>query len=132
MKDVRVVIIGSPRSGKTTLAEKYGKLHPGLPVYHSDAFKEMEWSKASDAACVWLESFSGRWLIEGVAMVRSLRKFLERWPDRKPCDVVMCLWRPFEDLSPGQASMAKGCRTIFDEIRPELERRGVRIQEMTT
>lgn len=128
-KDVRVVIVGGPRCGKTTLADKYGQLHAGLPVYHSDDFKQLEWSRASDVLCHMMESMSGRWLFEGVAMVRALRKWLAKNPQGRPCEVVMCLWRPFEGLSPGQASMAKGVRTVFDEIRPELVRRGVKIQE---
>lgn len=130
-KDVRVVILGGPRTGKTTLARKYGAEHPGLPVYHSDDFKDLEWSRASDVLCHMISSMSGRWCYEGVRMVHCLRKWLQKHAEGRPCEVVMCLWRPFEGLSPGQASMAKGVRTVFDEIRPELVRRGVKIQEMT-
>ena len=129
MKDVSVVICGGPRTGKTTLAEKYGGLHKGLPVYHTDAFKSLEWSRASDAVVVWLETFTGRFLIEGVAGARALRKFLQRNPDRKPCDVVFRLTRPFVELTPGQESMRKGEETVWREIEPELRRRGVVIKE---
>ena len=127
-KDVRVIVCGGPRTGKTTLAEKYRQLHPTLPVYSTDAFKGMDWSKASDAVVVWMEAFSGAWLIEGVASVRAIRKFLHRHPDRKPADVVFRLTRPFVELSPGQASMAKGEETIWREVEPELRRRGVQVK----
>lgn len=127
-KDVRVIVCGGPRTGKTTLAEKYRQLHPTLPVYHTDAFKDMDWSRASDAVVVWLETFSGAWLVEGVASVRAIRKFLAKHPDRRPADVVFRLTRPFVELSPGQQSMARGEETIWREVEPELRRRGVEIK----
>jgi hypothetical protein len=124
-----LAITGPRQSGKTTLAKKYGELHPGLPVYHSDDWQHLEWSKASDALCHMLETLSGRWCYEGVRMVHALRKWLSKNAEGRPCDQVICMWRPFKDLTPGRASLGKACRTVFDEIRPELVRRGVKIQE---
>jgi leucyl-tRNA synthetase len=70
-----------------------------------------------------------REVIEGVALVRALRKWLERNAAGKPCDRVIVLRTPKVELTPGQAAMAKGHEKIWREVEPQLRKRGVEIVE---
>lgn len=118
----RTVIIGGPKAGKTTRA-----LAEGGEIVHTDAFAgDNDWSAQSLAASAKLGS-EGAWTVEGVTAVRALRKWMASHAG-KPCDRVVRLTGAHVPLSPGQASLAKGCDTVFREIEPELRRRGVVIE----
>lgn len=121
----RAVIIGGPKVGKTT----YSRTMPG-PVRHTDdiigSFGDDGWSKESEAVAGWFD-LPGPWTVEGVTTARALRKWLAAHPTGKPCDVVVWLDRPDVEPTKGQDAMAKSVRTVFAEILPELERRGVRV-----
>lgn len=121
---MRTVICGGPRTGKTTLAASL----PG-PIKHTDdLILDHDWSAASEAASSWFDE-PGPWLVEGVTAVRALRKWLAAHPGHdKPCDLVIWLYRQHELLTKGQATMAKGCLTVWREIEPELNKRLVRVQ----
>ena len=131
MSTARVVILGGSRCGKTTLADRWAEEHPDLRVLRSDDLRALGWSEASEVAAQWLD-LPGPWLIEGVAMVRALRKWLRANPEGRPCDLVFRLTSPYEDLKPGQASMNKAEATVWREVLPELQRRGVRVVEPGT
>lgn len=120
----RTVILGGPRTGKTTLA---ASMRSGRLVHTDDLISTHAWSDASDAIAKMLDA-PGPWVIEGVAAVRGLRKWLRAHAAGKPCDTVVAMWQPRVPLSKGQLAMAKACRTVFDEIRGELTRRGVAIR----
>lgn len=119
---MKIAIAGVPKAGKTTLAEeiKFKK------TLRTDDLIEMGWSEASLKASKWfdLEEF----VIEGVAVPRALRKWLER-NEGKPCDTLIWLDTEYVVLTPGQKTMAKGCITVFNEIKPELLKRGVKITD---
>jgi hypothetical protein len=117
---VRVCIGGGPRTGKTTTA----KLCAGS-LRHTDDLIDLGWHEASAQAAAWMTE-PDPWVIEGVAVARALRKALAASPDA-PCDVLVWMSAPYEPLTPGQASMAKGCETVLAEILPELRARGVTI-----
>jgi hypothetical protein len=94
----------------------------------TDELIDLGWSEASQAASEWFDE-DGPMVVEGVAIPRALRKWLERNPgDSKPVDKVVLLTAPHEDLSRGQQSMTKGLHTVWDKIEPELRRRGVEIE----
>jgi len=125
---MRIVIAGGPRTGKTTLAEALS-FETGVPIYHTDDLIDLGWSEASEEASKWFD-LKGDWIIEGVAAPRALRKWLERTPESQadpPFDGVLFLAKERENLTPGQATMAKGCRTVFDEISDELDNRSIEI-----
>lgn len=121
----RLVIAGVPKSGKTTLANSFVR-----PVsrHSDDLIGARPWSWVSTEVATWFDA-PGPWIIEGVAAVRALRKWLVAHPTGKPCDRVIWLDFPWFALTHGQATMAKGCRTIWDGVRPALVARGVHVEE---
>ena len=90
---------------------------------HTDDFIDLGWSECS-AKVAELMRRPGPWIVEGVAAVRALRKVLV-YPE-KPCERVIYI----DNLEPEtrHVSISKGCRKIFDEIRPSLRARGVTIE----
>ncbi len=124
----RVVIGGVPRARKTTLSTFIGEA--GAPVLrHTDDLIESHgWSEASAEVATWFD-VPGPWVIEGVATIRALRKWMKRHDNDldAPCDVLIWMPRPVEELEGGRASLAKGCCTVYAEIASDLEDRGVEI-----
>jgi hypothetical protein len=116
---MKIAIAGVPKAGKTTHA-----LSLGTQFRSTDSLIPKGWSEASDEAASW---FADDGIVEGVAVPRALRKWLAENPEGRPVDEVHWLGVPRHDLTPGQNSMARGCQTIFEEIRPELLKRGVKI-----
>lgn len=141
----RLVIAGVPKAGKTTHASIARVALGGdvVPVRHTDDLIAMfpgrdGWSAASEyCARSWLTR-PGPWIVEGVAAVRALRKWLAAESAREatgairgalPCDRVLWLGTPHVVLTPDQARMAKGCETVWRQIRPQLLARGVHVEE---
>jgi len=122
MTSERTVIVGGPRTGKTTLA---ATLDPSA-MHTDDLIGVLPWSAASQhIADDWI-SKPGPWTIEGVAAVRALRKWLAA-NEGKPCERVIVLEVPRVELTTAQAGMAKGHAKILAEIEGELASRGVEI-----
>ncbi len=94
----------------------------------SDDLRHMEWSASSQYASEWFDS-AGPWICEGVVMPRALRKWLTRSAG-VPADLVVWVNQEATHRVRGQHVMAKGCETVFNEIRPELERRGTLILDL--
>lgn len=126
----RLVIIGGPRTGKTTLAAELAKGRSDNPAirHTDDLIGIFNWHGASQKiADQWLTE-CGPWIIEGVAAVRGLRKWLRQNPTGKPCDRIILRTDAKVPLTKGQPAMAKGHETIWSGIRAELEARGVVIE----
>jgi len=119
----RIAIVGSPRAGKSTLAVRLGH-SLGMPVTHSDSLISLGWSQASSELAELIEQAPG--IFEGVAVVRALRKLLQRHAT-PPVNRVIVLTKPHMQLSSGQEALRKGCATIWSEIEPELRARGVEV-----
>jgi dephospho-CoA kinase len=123
----RILIIGGPRTGKTTLAEKLHE-ETGAPIRHmDDLIATHDWSGVSEAASRWFND-PGPWIIEGASGARALRKWLAANPAGKPCDILYLLTEPRVDLIKGQAAMAKGCETVWNEIAEDIFARGVELK----
>lgn len=118
----RIVIAGVPRAGKTTLAATMANVR-----HTDDLIGKLDWSAASLEVSRWLDE-PPPWVIEGVAVGRALRKWLSFNPVGKPCDVAWWFGAPRVPLEPGQATMAKGCVSVWAEIEPALRARGVEIR----
>ncbi len=117
---------GGPRAGKSTLAEGINGEHK---IHNGEELVGVDWSAGSLTASLWL-SEPGPWICENVAMARALRKWLARNPAGSPADIIVHLNEPVVERSRGQHAMALGCATVWNEIKPELEARGVRILEL--
>jgi hypothetical protein len=122
---MRVLITGGPKTGKTTLAMLQGEVS-GLQPMHTDDLISLGWSEASAAVIPWI-SRPGPWIIEGVAVPRALHKWIAANPTGKPADKVIFLGKPWQELSPGQLAMAKGLVTVWKEVVGELVARGVEL-----
>lgn len=119
----KIAIAGIPKSGKTTLSKTFN-----CKIYHTDdLIKTHEWSEASLEVSKWFDKKES-YVIEGVAVPRALRKWMAA-NEGKPCDKLIWLEKAHEQLSPGQFTMAKGCIKVFNEIKEELIKRGVEIDE---
>lgn len=122
---MRIAIIGPPRAGKTTLANSLGRTLP-CAILHADDLIPLGWSAASAELARVLHTTTYL-IVEGVAVVRALRKYLDACTCR-PVERCIVLERPREYLSRGQLTMARGCTTVLREIEPELVRRGVLVE----
>lgn len=117
---MKLAIAGFPKAGKTTLAKEIDSI-----TFHTDdLIDKFDWSGASQEASTWFDKLE--FVIEGVAVPRALRKWLAR-NEGKPCDTLIWLDKPHQNLTPGQITMAKGCIKVLNEIKPELIKRGVKI-----
>lgn len=125
----RVLIMGAPRVGKTTLAESIRETFDGdkLITRHTDELVgKMPWSQASDEVVSWIRT-PGPWVIEGVAAVRAVRKWLDQFPGL-PAEVIFWATQPRAERTPKQESMAKGCATIWKPVRDEIASRGATVR----
>lgn len=121
----RLVIAGVPRAGKTTMANSY--VRP-IARHTDDLIGSRPWSEVSVEVATWFDA-PGPWIVEGVAAVRALRKWLRTHDTGAPCDRVIWFDVPRVAPLPGQLVMAKGCRTVWHEIRAELVARGVHVED---
>ena len=125
---MRVAIAGGPQVGKTTLAQAIRG--QGHTLRSTDDLIGGDWSKVSETVAGWFNRY-GPWVVEGVAVPRALRKWLTARPGAlAPCDLIIWLSTPHVELTPHQATMAKGVETVWRQIQPELDARGVTILEM--
>lgn len=122
---MKVVVIGVPRSGKTSYAlSQYDK---DIIIHTDDLIsQDIPWSHRSELITHWMETIP-EFYIEGCDAVRGLRKFLKQNPGESPCDKVIWLGEPKEELSNSQAGFGKGCKKIFFDTLPELHELGVEV-----
>lgn len=134
---MKIIIAGGPKTGKSALSVEFQTTssvldevdHVPHEVKHTDdLINQFDWSALSEEVSRWFD-LPGHWVIEGTATVRALRKWLASHPTGKPCDLLIWCETPYvENLTKGQINMAKGCKTIFEEIRQALLDRGVVIE----
>jgi hypothetical protein len=139
----RILIAGWPLTGKSTYAHALAT-RQAMGSWHSDSREldrtaphcgtmcrhvasGLDWSDASAEVATWFGK-PGPWIIEGVAVPRALRKWLQAHPTGRPCDVVRYLRVPFVPLNAGQSAMAKGCDKVWAEVVGELRPRGVLVE----
>lgn len=122
----RIVVAGGPGRGKSILAKKL--VGPGVRLHHGEELVGIEWSAGSELASTWFDE-PGPFVCENVGMARALRKWLARNPTGAPADVVVHLSQPLRETTAKQEVMARGCATVWAEIKPELLLRGVQVIE---
>ena len=140
----RIVVIGAPRTGKTTYATKLAKdlgVHlastgkrteqPGGLISTDNYLDKGTYADLPDRVIADLrtqESF----VLEGTQAARVLRRWLRTAPDEVKLDKVLgFLGRPWVPRTPRQEATAKGVRTTLRELEPMLRDAGIPFEHMT-
>lgn len=131
----RVIVIGPPRSGKSTFARSLRA--EGVPTRCGDPRslvkdpehgveylpEGLDWSEGSRyVADIWLPS-PGPWCCEGISMVRALRKVIEDGRRRvlDGCRIVVFEdFHPDAELKRGHVGMRSAIAGIWGQIAHEL------------
>ncbi len=123
-----IAIAGFPLAGKTTLAAKLGE-ELGRDTMSTDSLLglNLSWSELSEFTAGWFETMDDV-VIEGVAVPRALRKWLDTHDEGKPCDTFYWLATPRGLMTDDQLAMGRGCLTVFKQIAEELRARGVEVK----
>lgn len=140
---MRVVVLGGPRTGKTTYATKLAKqlgAHLASTGKRTEApeglvstdnwMHKSTWADLPDAV---IKDLKGRdsFVLEGTQAARVLRRWLVREPESVKVDKVLVFGQPWVARTPGQESMAKAVRTIFRDLQPLLQKAGIEFEHMT-
>ncbi len=148
----RIVVIGSPRTGKTTYATKLAK---ELGVHLASTGKRTEQpdglASVKNYGKVSTDDYLDRYsypelpakiiadlrqmkdfVLEGTQAARVLRRWLREAPDEPQLDkTLVFMGRPWVKRSPKQEATAKGVRTTWRELEPMLKRLGIPYEHMT-
>jgi hypothetical protein len=132
LDEPRIVVAGGPLTGKTTLAKALHERRrvgdvDGRLLHTDDLVGRMAWSESSLHVARLFDETAAPWVVEGVTAVRALRKWCRelhlgaRAHGARPCDLVLYLGEPVAAYDkPGQETMAKGCWTVWREVRQLL------------
>lgn len=120
----RVVLIGGPKTGKSTLAHQLERRQIRCT---DELVGVLEWSEISDVvAATWFDE-PGRYVLEGVATARALRKWLRANPGKLLGITIVLMQEAHGELTKGQAAMGKGVATVWNEIAPDALARGATV-----
>lgn len=128
---MRIVIVGGPRRGKSTLARTLG-----LPIFCGDPRSKVKdpedgvtylpegLNYAGDSgAAAWVSGniflgMPGPWVFEGHVAARALRRMLAGgWKAFGPKDKIIVLAGPARcESTKGQETMHRGVMTVWEEI----------------
>jgi len=128
----RTIIIGPPKTGKTTLATQAAKVGLLVPVYHTDdLIPGHTWAEQGDLAfhalCGMNNANPDGFVFEGVLAVRALSRWLKTRRD-SPCDQLLVLTVPRVAQTPEQQRLGKAILTMFQPLIPGLRALGVEIE----
>lgn len=140
---MRIVVIGGPRTGKTTYATKLAKqlgVHLGSTgkrteqeeglVSTDNYMKRANWKTLPDVVIKDLKDRDS-WVLEGTQAARVLRRWLKESPAEVKVDKVLVFNRAWVPRNPGQEAMAKGVRTVLRDLQPLLTKAGIEVEHMT-
>lgn len=139
----RIVLVGGPRSGKSTLARELRA--KGIPTFCGDPLSKVKEPEegvtylpeglpmaGDEGPSVWIAqhwfTMPGPWCCEGWVMARALRRWLRAYdlsrgdgrtdPSRTPCDRIIVLRNQHLHAvtKAGQLAQGKGVFTVWDGI----------------
>lgn len=121
------LIAGGPKTGKTSAADLMG---PTEAVRHADELHpRLNWHEQS-AHVASLIAGKAQGVIEGTVVPRALRKAMDRDPNMRLDHVTVRYHStPVAERNAGQVAMGKAVQTVWNQIKPELLRRGAQIEE---
>ncbi len=129
---MRIILIGGPARGKSTLAETYHK--DGYTIYCGDPLSFVKHPNQTSTYRPEDLAFSGNggaadwivknwfplpspWICEGHVMARALRRWARENRDGYPCDKIIVMDRKaFVETTPAQEAMHKGVIKVWKEI----------------
>lgn len=134
MSKLRIILVGGPRCGKSTLARKLRKQY-NIPTFCTDPLslvkdledgvtylpEGMEWSESSKFVLDRWMSKEGPWCIDGIASVRAIRKAItEGKKDILEGVYILPVLKQYQDAvtKKGQISLLKGVEKVWYEILP--------------
>lgn len=139
----RIVVLGAPRSGKTTYATKLAKqlgVHLGSTgkrteqenglVSTDNYMKRANWATLPDVIIKDLKDRED-WVLEGTQAARVLRRWLRDDLGGPKVDKVLVFDKAWVPRTPGQEAMGKGVRTILKDMMPLLVKAGIPVEHMT-
>ena len=125
----KILIIGYPKTGKTTLSAKIAAENPGCALVHTDSYISLPYREQLYALMDDLRGMK-TWVVEGIQGYRLLRKIAERRDeDLRPSRIIIC---QRADLPEKYLKQAKGLRKVWEDyVRlenkvPPMEVRGWR------
>lgn len=122
----KILISGFLCTGKITLAQELSKEHGCLTIYHTDDILNYNWEEMSIKVMNWI--LKDEYVIEGVTVIRGLRKLITTYPNMKLDDITLYyLTYSKTQFTKQQMSMNKGIQTIFMSIHGLLKERGLNI-----
>ena len=110
---MNILIIGLPRCGKTTAADKMAT-EETVTISTDGLISQYEWSVFSDKVCDLLKQ-PGPWIIEGCSAVRGLRKYLKE--GNKPDFEILWCGSPYIPLVGRQIGFAKSLESMWKECQ---------------
>lgn len=147
----RIVVIGAPRTGKTTYATKLAK---ELGVHLASTGKHTEnpdglvsvknYGKVSTDDYVNRYDYKelpsrviddlrkmDNFVLEGTQAARVLRRWIREAPDEPRVDkTLVFLGKPWVRRSPRQEATAKGVKTTWKDLEPMLKAAGIPYEHM--
>jgi Protein of unknown function (DUF935) len=105
-KNERTVIVAGPKAGKSTVATLAGERFKTRVRYADNLIGQMDWSAMSATVADWLDA-PGKWVVEGVASVRAIRKWLAANPDKVPPFAVVVMSNAIQQRSPSSRPEAQ-------------------------
>ena len=115
------LIAGGPNTGKTTAAGPHARHTDDMGVDRAAFTKRVE--------TLAREIPYARGVIEGVIVPHALREALKNPNQRFDGVEVEFLRAPKAPQTKGQQTMAKGIETVWNQVKPELVKRGAVVRE---
>lgn len=130
----RIIVVGGPRRGKSTYARslelprfctdpasRAPEVEDGVTYLPEEFAPAERWSDGSQYIADHWFSMPGPWVIEGIATVRALRKWLAV-NTGTPCDQVVDFTSapPLVAVKPGHEAMARSVAVIWAGIADKV------------
>lgn len=119
---MKYVIIGGPRTGKTTLGQKLAEA-ARVPLRSTDDLKHLDWDDVTPIVVQWLLD-PNPCVIEGVRAIHALRVIQDY--DLREFKIILLI-QPQVEQTGRQMAMADGILGIYRRIKDRLRVQGAEI-----